>query len=67
MQDKQGNTLFLHDILHELHQHLGISITFELHSFINQLCLNISIVLNDTIMDNGQVMTLRIVGVSITR
>ena len=55
------------DILNELHQHLSIRIRNEGHTFSLEFLLQICIVLNDTIMDDSQVMALGIVGMGIAR
>ena len=49
--------LYLH-VFHELHQHLRIGITPERHTLLLQFPLQVGIVLNDTIMDDGQVLRL---------
>ena len=46
-------------VFHELHQHLCIGIAPERHALLLQLPFQVGIVLNDTIMDDGQVLGLR--------
>ena len=57
---QQVEFLTLHDILHELHEYLGIGVRAERHSFRLELSFQVSIVLDDTIMDNGKILRLRI-------
>ena len=54
---QQRELLLHHDILHQLHQHLGIGIRLEMDAFLDKLRLDVGIVLNDAIVDNSQVMT----------
>ena len=63
---QQRELLLHHDILHQLHQHLGIGIRLEMDAFLDKLRLDVGIVLNDAIVDNSQVMTFRIVRMRIT-
>ena len=62
---KQREVLLYHDVLHQLHQHLCVRVALELYALVYQFRLDVSIVLDDTIMDDGQVVRLRIVGMSI--
>ena len=54
LQERQ--VLFHHDILYQLNQHLGIGIRLEVYSLVYQFCLDVSVVLNNTIVDNGKVV-----------
>ena len=53
---QQIQLLVLLDIFYQLHQNLSIRIRYKLHALSLQLRLQLSIVLNDTIVDNGQIM-----------
>ena len=53
---QQVELLLLLDILDELHQHLGVGIRLELDALCLQLGLQVGIVLNDTIMDDSQIL-----------
>ena len=64
---QQRKVLLHHHILNELHQHLGIRIALELHVLGLQFLFDIGIVLDDAIVDDGQIMRLRIVGMCIAR
>ena len=55
---QQVELLMLFDILNQLHQHLRIRITHEVHALGLQFLLQISIVLDDSVMDDGQVLRL---------
>ena len=62
---EQREVFLHHDILHELYQHLGIGVAFELDALVLEFQLNVSIILNNSVVDNGQIMALRIVRVGI--
>ena len=55
------------DILNKLHQHLSIRIRNEGHTFGLEFLFQFCIVLNDTVMDDSQIMALGIVGMGIAR
>ena len=55
---QQREVLLDHDVFNQLNQHLRIGIADKLNTLGLQFLLDISIVLNDTIMDNSQIMTL---------
>ena len=52
---EQRQVLLNHDILHKLHKHLRICIALEFHSLCLKLRLDVSIVLDNAVMDDGQV------------
>ena len=54
------------NILYELYQHFRIGIALEMNTFRHQLFLDVGIILDDTVVDDGQVVALRIVRVGIT-
>ena len=62
---EQREVFLHHNILHELYQHLGIGVAFELDALGLEFLLYVRIILNDSIVDNGQIMALRIVRVGI--
>ena len=62
---EQREVLLHHDVLHELHQHLCVCVALELHAFRLQLHLDVGVVLDDAIMDDGKVLALGIVRVSV--
>ena len=63
---EQRQILLDHDILHKLHENLSICVALELHAFRLKLRLDVGIVLDDAVMDDGKVVSARIVGVSIS-
>ena len=64
---EQVEVLLLLDILNQLYKHLGIGIRSELHPLLNELALKRSIILNDSIMDDGQIHGLRIMWMGVLR
>ena len=44
------------NILYQLNQHLGIGIRNEMHTFLLELLLQLGIVLDNTVMDDGQIL-----------
>ena len=50
--------LLHHDIFHQLHQHFGVGVRLELHTFLYEFLLDVGIILNDAVMDDGQAMRL---------
>ena len=63
---QQRELLLDHNIFDQLNKYLGIGIALERHTLFNELGLDVGIVLDDTVMDDGQVVALGIVRVSIT-
>ena len=59
--------LMLFDIFDQLYQHLRIRIRNKLHALGLELRLQLGIILNDTIVDNGQIARLGIMGMGIHR
>ena len=59
--------LLHHDVLHELHEHLRIGVALELHAFCLKLRLDVGIILDDAVMDDGKIVGARIVGMSVAR
>ena len=53
---QQVELLLLLDILDELHQHLRVGIRLKLHALGLQFGLQVGIVLDDTIMDDSQIL-----------
>ena len=53
---QQIQMLMFLDILDELHQHLGVCIAYELHALGLELLLQVGVVLDDTIMDDRQIL-----------
>ena len=62
---EQRDVLPDHDILHELHQHLGVCVALELHAFRLELHLDVGIVLYDAIMDDGKILAPGVMRVSV--
>ena len=62
---KQRQTFPDHDILHQLHQHLRVGVALTLNTLCLQLRLDVGIVLDDAVVDDGQVTALRVVRVGI--
>ena len=53
---QQVELLLLLDVLDELHQHLRVGIRLKLHALGLQFCLQVGIVLDDTIMNDSQIL-----------
>lgn len=64
---QQFDLLALLDVLDELHEHLRIGIGTETDALLLQACLDLGIVFDDAIVDDGQVARLRVVGVGVAR
>ena len=64
---QQFDLLALLDVLDELHEHLRIGIGTETDALLLQACLNLGIVFDDAVVDDGQVVRLRVVGVGVAR
>ena len=62
---QQVDALVFLDILDELDEHLGVGVALELHAFLLQLLLQVGVVLDDAVVDDGQIARLRIMGVRI--
>ena len=62
---QQGEILLALDIFDELNEHLRICVRLELDAPFDQLALQFGIILNDAIMDYGQVMRLGVVRMGI--
>ena len=54
------------NIFYQLHQHLRVRITHKRHALGLQLLLQVGIVLDDTVMDDGQVLRFRIMRMGVT-
>ena len=52
---EQVEMFLLLDIFYQLHQHLGIGVRTEGKSLLLQFLFQVSIILDDTVMDNGQI------------
>ena len=57
----------MHNILHELNQHLGVGVAAEIDTFLLQLPFQVGIVLYDAIMNYRKVLRLGIMWVSVAR
>ena len=62
---EQRQVLLHHDVLHELHKHFRVGVALELHAFRLKLRLDVGIVLDDAVMDDGKIVGARIVGMSV--
>ena len=45
-------------VVNQLHKHLSVGLRLELYAFLHEVMLYLCIVLNDTIMDDGEVLRL---------
>ena len=57
---EQRQVLLHHDVFHELHKHLRVGVAFELHTLCLKLHLDVGIVLDYAVMDDGKVMGMSI-------
>ena len=64
---QQRQVLFHHHIFYQLYQHLGVGIADKLHTLGPQFLLDIGIVLDDAVVDDGQIVRLRVMGMGISR
>ena len=64
---KQVGGFLLSNIFYELHKHLGVGVADKLHSLSQQLGLEVGIVLDDTVVNNGEIFRHGIVGMGIER
>ena len=62
---QQFQMLVFLDILNQLHQHLRVGIADEVYALGLQLRLQVGVVLDDAVVDDGQVLRLRVVRVSV--
>ena len=53
---EQRQVLLHHDVFHELHKHLRVGVAFELHTLCLKLHLDVGIVLDYAVMDDGKIM-----------
>ena len=64
----QQRQFFLqHHIFDQLYQHLSISIADKLYALVFQFLLDIGIIFDDSVVDNSQVVRLRVMGMGIPR
>ena len=63
---QQRDVLLHHNIFYQLDQHLGIGLTDELHALLSQFLFDVGIVLDDAVVDDGQIMALGVMGMGIT-
>ena len=62
---EQREVFLHHDILHELHKHFRVGVALELHTLSLQLRLDVGIILDDAVVDDGQIAGAGIVGMGV--
>ena len=62
---EQRQVLLHHDVLHELHKHLRVGVALELHTLCLKLHLDVGIVLDDAVMDDGKIVASGVMGMGI--
>ena len=63
---EQRQVLLHHDILHKLHENLSICVALEFYALRLKLRLDVGIVFDDAVMDDGKVVSARIVRMGIS-
>ena len=63
---QQRELLLDHYVFDQLYEYLSICIALELNTLTDEFCLDVSIILDYTVVDNSQIMTLGIVRMGIT-
>ena len=55
---QQRQLLLDHHVFHQLHQHLGVCVALKGHTLVYQLLLDVGIVFDDAVMNDGQIVRL---------
>ena len=64
---QQIQMLMLLDVFNQLHQHLGIGIAHKVYTLCLQFLLQVGVVLDDAIVDDGQILRLGVMWMGISR